>query len=99
MPVGASLGARGERRPKPSSVKSPMSPSRLRSSPSSVRRDNWGRETVLLLIVEVLVQFFSHKDSFTGLSVVSGSPWSRGQGKQVEKNVNRDTLAMSFPGI
>ena len=40
---------------------------------------------------------FSHKDSFTGLSVVSGSPWSRGQGKQVEKN--RDTLAMSFPGI
>ena len=42
---------------------------------------------------------FSHKDSFTGLSVVSGSPWSRGRRKQVEKNVNRDTLATSFTGI
>ena len=51
LPVGANLGARGERRPWPSSaVGSWTSSPRLRSSPSSVRRDSWGRDTVLLLI-------------------------------------------------
>ena len=53
LPVGVNLGARGERRPRPSSAESSTSsPPRLRSSPSSVRRESWGKETVLLLILK-----------------------------------------------